>query len=104
MRTWSKTTFNIEVLVEAHYNNNPYFPRARPSDPLYISFKKGYMSAHADHPDSEAVAQAFLDAIEVEQAEWDDASSTGRLDEDLPSGVESLIFGCERQYSSTKCS
>jgi len=71
MRTWSKTLADVTTLVEAHYNNDPYFPRARPNDPLYKEFKHGYMSAYPLYPDSRAIANAFLDAIEVEQTRRD---------------------------------
>jgi len=66
MRVWNKTMEDVPGLIQAHFANDPYYPRARDADPLYPSFKKGYMSAVPD--ESAKIGAAFLAGIEEEQA------------------------------------
>ncbi|KZT62829.1 hypothetical protein CALCODRAFT_489338 [Calocera cornea HHB12733] len=45
MRAFSKTSQDIQQLVKAYFQNDPYFPHARDSDPLFPSLKEGYLNA-----------------------------------------------------------
>lgn len=76
MRRWTKTMAEIPDLVQAHYINDPYYPRARPTDPLYHRFKAGYMSAYPDSGEPRELGEAFLEAIEAEQAKRDSQAAT----------------------------
>ncbi|KAL6300363.1 hypothetical protein BKA93DRAFT_536326 [Sparassis latifolia] len=75
LRTWQKTTEEVGALVSSFFSNDPYYPRPRPSDPLYVAFKNGYLSAYPTQPDCHRVATTFLHDIEVEQAQRDAAAS-----------------------------
>jgi Zinc finger protein len=72
MRTWKRTIGEVPELVKAHYLNDPYYPRARASDPLYAFFKKGYLSAYPEHGEDVKTGTAFLTQIEAEQAKRDE--------------------------------
>jgi hypothetical protein len=67
MRPWKKTIGEVPELVKAHYLNDPYYPRARSSNELYASFKKGYLSAYPEHGEDVKIGMAFLTQIEAEQ-------------------------------------
>lgn len=75
MRSWSKTLADVALLVEAHYQNDPYYPRARPNDILYQQFKEGYLSAYPEYPESQTIAATFLTGIEMEQQRRDNNSA-----------------------------
>jgi len=66
MRTWNRAKDEIPHLVDAFFINDPYYPRAHPTDPLYREFKDGYQSAYPEF--MVELGQAFLCAIEEEQA------------------------------------
>ncbi|KAI6029082.1 hypothetical protein BKA83DRAFT_4214215 [Pisolithus microcarpus] len=65
VRSWEKTPKDVPMLVEAFFINDPYYPRPIPGNPLYAEFKRGYLSVF---PTAFPLANAFLHAIEVEQA------------------------------------
>ena len=67
MRTWDKRPETIDQLVSAFFANDPYYPRPRASDSLYSDFKAGYLGGRGR--ESEALAAAFFDAIELTQAQ-----------------------------------
>ena len=72
MRVWSRKIEDIDQLVEAFFQNDPYYPRPRLSDPLYMDFRLGYIEAYPqDSKEAEELAVAFLGAIEREQAKRD---------------------------------
>ncbi|KAI9817315.1 MAG: hypothetical protein M1826_001630 [Phylliscum demangeonii] len=56
-------------MVNSFFDNDPYFPRPRPADPLYQSFRRGYLF-NADHSTT-LPAERFLAAIEQKQREKD---------------------------------
>lgn len=69
VRSWKKTLEDVPTLVEAFFNNDPYYPRPIRGDPLYAQFKDGYLSAYpTTSPLAIQLANDFLCAIEVEQA------------------------------------
>jgi hypothetical protein len=69
MRTWRRTRNEIPQLVDAFFINDPYYPRPNPADPLYHEFSNGYFSAvPKEFKDAKEVGEAFLRAIEKEQA------------------------------------
>lgn len=69
MRQWSKVTADIQKLVDAFYTNDPYYPRARPDEHLYNHFRLGYLAVYPE--EAIEIANAFLEAIEAEQATRD---------------------------------
>ncbi|KIY52170.1 hypothetical protein FISHEDRAFT_35658 [Fistulina hepatica ATCC 64428] len=74
VREWNKTEDDIATLVSAFFSNDPYYPRPRPNDSLYQSFKKGYQEAFVQISSSGMpFADLFLQAIEQEQARRDAA-------------------------------
>ncbi|KZT00360.1 uncharacterized protein LAESUDRAFT_718217 [Laetiporus sulphureus 93-53] len=75
MRTWKKTVEELGTLVSSFFANDPYYPRPRPSDPLYMAFKNGYSSAYSSQAGCHAIDTAFLHDIEIEQARRDRAVS-----------------------------
>ncbi|CAA7271450.1 unnamed protein product [Cyclocybe aegerita] len=70
MRKWTKEESDIEKLTSSFFSNDPYYPRPRPSDPLYIAFKTGYRLAVSDH--LSPLADAFFTEIEAEQLHRDE--------------------------------
>ncbi|TFK61448.1 hypothetical protein BDN72DRAFT_849677 [Pluteus cervinus] len=72
MRKWGMTGETVQVLVDAHYLNDPYYPRARASDPLYQVFKHAYLSACSLVDAAREAADTFFDLIEREQARRDE--------------------------------
>ncbi|KIK25866.1 hypothetical protein PISMIDRAFT_96188 [Pisolithus microcarpus 441] len=69
VRSWEKTPKDVPMLVEAFFINDPYYPRPIPGNPLYAEFKRGYLSVFPTaFPLAIQLANAFLHAIEVEQA------------------------------------
>jgi hypothetical protein len=74
MRPWSRKKNEVHQLVEAFFNNDPYYPRPRPADPLYQKFCLGYLEAHLkESKEAAELAEFFLRAIEAGQAERDSA-------------------------------
>jgi len=69
MRPWSRDITGINLLVESFFNNDPYFPRPRISDPLWPSFCEGYMAAYPG--DKEGLALAVIQALQDEQGRRD---------------------------------
>jgi len=65
MRPFSKDINDIDKLVHAHFQNDPYYPRARSSDPLFPAFREGYLSRCGSFIDA---GRAFLQLLEVKQA------------------------------------
>ena len=41
VRTWNRVKDEIPNLVDAFFVNDPYYPRARLTDPLYRDFRDG---------------------------------------------------------------
>ncbi|KAF9046825.1 hypothetical protein BDZ89DRAFT_1155091 [Hymenopellis radicata] len=74
VRYWPKTLERIDELVSAFFANDPYYPRPRPSDPLYVAFKEAYLAECTD--DVADIGQAFIAAIEAEQVGRDVRSAT----------------------------
>ncbi|KAL4250540.1 hypothetical protein ABKN59_002310 [Abortiporus biennis] len=72
VRKWSKTVEGVDELVSAFFTNDPYYPRPRPNEPLYEAFKSAYMGEYR----SDMRGEAFITAIEAEQANRDDATRT----------------------------
>ncbi|KZO98093.1 hypothetical protein CALVIDRAFT_562483 [Calocera viscosa TUFC12733] len=64
MRAFSKDIEDIQQLVKAHFQNDPYFPCARDSDPLFPSFKEGYLNACGGFVEG---GRAFIAAALLEQ-------------------------------------
>ena len=75
MRPWDKRPESIDQLVSAFFANDPYYPRPRASDTLYGDFKAGYLGGCEG--DSEALATAFFEAIELAQAKRDSERAQG---------------------------
>ena len=74
MRPWSRKKNEVHELVEAFFTNDPYYPRPRPEDPLYRKFCLGYLEADPkESMEATELAEAFLRAIEAEQAKRDSA-------------------------------
>ena len=74
MRQWqwasdTQTLADVQPLVDAFFVNDPYYPRPRHSDALYVAFKTGYRSAF--YGSTVLLAERFLSAIETEQASRD---------------------------------
>ncbi|KAI6012977.1 hypothetical protein EDC04DRAFT_2760261 [Pisolithus marmoratus] len=69
VRNWKKTPEDVPTLVEAFFNNDPYYPRPVRGDSLYSQFKEGYLSACLSaSPHAVQLADLFFLAIEAEQA------------------------------------
>jgi hypothetical protein len=71
MRNWGKVSAGIPSLVSSFMDNDPYFPRARPPDPLYQIFRTAYLGAYPEAKEHRAIGLAFLSALESEQASRD---------------------------------
>ncbi|KAM5545179.1 hypothetical protein V8D89_001290 [Ganoderma adspersum] len=67
MRAFDRDEGDVSELVDAFFVNDPYYPRPVPSDVLYDSFKRGYVSACPSNLGERAAL--FLQAIETRQAE-----------------------------------
>ena len=67
MRLFERTPASIPQLVEAHTINDPYYPPARPSDPLYQSFRDGYLSQCNGQYGN--CGLLFLNALETKERE-----------------------------------
>ncbi|KZT19826.1 hypothetical protein NEOLEDRAFT_1077142 [Neolentinus lepideus HHB14362 ss-1] len=72
VRRWA----DVGDLVRAFFANDPYFPRPRQGDPLYLAFKRAYLEQYGQS--TMHVGEAFIEAIQAEQATRDSraASST----------------------------
>ena len=68
MRPWTREKIEINLLVDSFFQNDPYYPRPRTTDPLY-RFCKGYTSAYSE--DGQELASAILQAFQQEQAQRD---------------------------------
>ncbi|KDQ07935.1 hypothetical protein BOTBODRAFT_59671 [Botryobasidium botryosum FD-172 SS1] len=69
MRSWSREKDQIHLLVESFFQNDPYYPRPRASEPLWEDFRRGYVSAYSAH--AQKLASIVLQAFEQEQANRD---------------------------------
>lgn len=69
MRPWTREKAEINLVVDSFFQNDPYYPRPRTTDPLYQQFCKGYTSAYSE--DGQALASAVLQAFRQEQAQRD---------------------------------
>ncbi|TCD63580.1 hypothetical protein EIP91_005219 [Steccherinum ochraceum] len=65
VRAWTKGS-DVAMLVSSFFDNDPYYPRPIPTNPLYTSFKRGYLEVC--EPEDCTFAEIFLQAIEAEQA------------------------------------
>lgn len=74
-REWGKNMKGVSELVTAFMSNDPYYPRPRPQDPLYQTFRTAYLDACLAKQDLRDVALTFLAAIEHEQAKRDAPSA-----------------------------
>lgn len=73
MRPIDRTPASIPQLVNAHRINDPYYPTAQRSEPLYEAFKEGYLSqCKSPYRDCGAL---FLKALERNQREKQRQSS-----------------------------
>lgn len=73
MRSWDRTVETVSILAQAFFDNDPYYPRPRPLEPLYEDFKAAYKEqVPADY---QHLADAFLRAIEITQAKRDNRRS-----------------------------
>lgn len=68
MRKWGKAIEGIPTLVDAFFQNDPYYPRPRKQDPIYSAFKEGYRSCYPETDDCLMIADTFLAAIEGRQS------------------------------------
>jgi len=75
MREWEKNMGGISELVTAFMSNDPYYPRPRPQDPHYQTFRTAYLGACPAEQDALNIALAFLADIEREQVKRDAASA-----------------------------
>jgi hypothetical protein len=65
MRRFDAKTTSIQLLVDSFFVNDPYYPRPKPEDSLYQTFRKAYLQAcPVQH---RARAWEFLDTIEAQQ-------------------------------------
>lgn len=64
MRKWDKSPEDISVLVDAFFQNDPYYPRPRDGGPMYRKFREGYLLAYPPMDNCRVVAEMFLTAIE----------------------------------------
>jgi hypothetical protein len=69
VRPWDERPESVDGLVSAFFANDPYYPRPRKSDAFYNHFKSAYLGGCGG--DSEALAAAFFNAIELTQAQRD---------------------------------
>ena len=70
---WDKTEEGISGLVQAFFANDPYYPRPRQTDDLYILFKQAYLGQYPN--ESITLGQQFITLIEEEQRRRDAVSS-----------------------------
>ncbi|TDL19071.1 hypothetical protein BD410DRAFT_877283 [Rickenella mellea] len=71
MKTWDKKVDAVPDLVRVHFLNDPYFPFARESNPLFHEFETGYLSVtEANNP----VGKEFLAELKKKQTEKDAAA------------------------------
>ena len=66
------TEEGISGLVQAFFSNDPYYPRPRQANHLYILFKYAYLQEYSE--ESIALGQQFITLIEEEQARRDAVS------------------------------
>lgn len=71
MREWGKALEGVSVLIDAFFQNDPYYPRPRVGDSAYNAFKEGYLSAYPQAEGCLNIASSFLTCIEGVQAERD---------------------------------
>ncbi|KAF8513426.1 hypothetical protein BU17DRAFT_53305 [Hysterangium stoloniferum] len=72
LRSWLRKKEDIKQLVDAFFINDPYYPRPRAIDPIYQHFRTGYINAYPQQSkEAVDVAEAFLLALEAEQAQRD---------------------------------
>lgn len=66
---WDKTEEGIPGLVQAFFSNDPYYPRPRQTDNLYMVFKEAYLQEYPE--ESIILGRQFIVLIEEEQARRD---------------------------------
>lgn len=71
MREWGKALEGVSVLIDALFQNDPYYPKPRVGDSAYNAFKEGYLSAYPQTEGCFNIASSFLTCIEGVQAERD---------------------------------
>ncbi|KAA8913029.1 hypothetical protein FN846DRAFT_931516 [Sphaerosporella brunnea] len=64
MRPWGRSYEDVSVLVDAFFQNDPYYPRPRDGGSMYRGFREGYLLAYPPTENSRVIAEAFLTAIE----------------------------------------
>lgn len=72
MRNWNRTPEELQILVDAFFLNDPYYPRPRLFDAYYPIFKAAYLSGYPSK--YMALGEGFLTMIEEEQAGRDAAA------------------------------
>jgi hypothetical protein len=70
---WDKAEEGISGLVQAFFSNDPYYPRPRQTDNLYIAFKEAYLQEYPE--ESIGLGRQFITLIEEEQARRDVVSA-----------------------------
>lgn len=63
-----KAIEGVSTLVDAFFQNDPYYPRPREHDSVHAAFKEGYRSSYPRTDDCLMIADAFLAAIEDRQS------------------------------------
>lgn len=72
MRPWTADPANLKPAVDAFFTNDPYFPRPRLDDALYLAFRDGYLDEiKPSNKQAWAAGGAFLAALEAEQQRRD---------------------------------
>jgi hypothetical protein len=64
MRPVDKSDDDLSVLVDAFFQNDPYYPRPRDGSSMYTCFRQGYLLAYPPTDTYRLKAEAFLAAIE----------------------------------------
>lgn len=81
MREFSRRVEQLSQLVDAHFLNDPYYPRARSENRLFQVFKAAYLreAGKVGFVYVERAVQ-FIELLEVTQAERDVAAATSSLE------------------------
>lgn len=69
------TSSPVDELVSAFFDIDPYYPRARPTEPLYDTFVIGYLSQLVGFEGNRGAE--FLDALELARAAKDEKKRRG---------------------------
>jgi hypothetical protein len=60
MRPWDRSYEKVSVLVDAFFQNDPYYPRPRDGGPIYRKFREGYLLAYPPTDMCRSICRSFF--------------------------------------------